>query len=411
MLKRAYFPLLLALLLLANCTPPVVAPVPTGRPSPAATSSPPATMTPTPAGEATKTNATPTLPPPPWPSDTPYFTPTFGPSPTPTTGPSPTATLPPIELPVPAGTPNSTAPFIQGNYAYLGYGQTITILDLANPALPLLAGRVTLPENNFINDLQVAGQYLYLATGGYDQGGLDIFYLLTPAQPVWVGRYPVPYGSGRVIVQDQIAYLNRYTTLDVVDISNPAAPRLVASLAAQIGGTLVRIGDHLFGVYGACARMSPCGSHVEVINVANPATPTLVTHYQPEPIANVYASLAGFDGNTLYLGVYERLLAVDVSNPAAPAIVAEHQIAGWIPYATNDYALAYPSAALQVFDFSAGAPVLGGLILVLQTSLYQIGRLDRTLYLLYLDYLSQFSLQIVNLDDPDNPVVIGVYQP
>jgi len=67
----------------------------------------------------------------------------------------------------------TNAVFVQGNYAYIGEGPRLTILDITNPTSPTLVGK-TAPMPALMQDIYVSGNYAYIAD--YD-GGLLILQL------------------------------------------------------------------------------------------------------------------------------------------------------------------------------------------------------------------------------------------
>ncbi|TEU11421.1 MAG: hypothetical protein E3J25_08095 [Anaerolineales bacterium] len=53
---------------------------------------------------------------------------------------------------------------VQGNYAYIGVGPRLVVLDVSNPARPSVAGQtIVLP--GLVRDVYAAGDYAYVAAG------------------------------------------------------------------------------------------------------------------------------------------------------------------------------------------------------------------------------------------------------
>jgi hypothetical protein len=66
-----------------------------------------------------------------------------------------------------------TAMSIDGNYAYIGEGPRLTILDITNPATPTFVGRSpALPST--VSDIYVKGSHAYIANG--DSIASDRYY-------------------------------------------------------------------------------------------------------------------------------------------------------------------------------------------------------------------------------------------
>lgn len=54
---------------------------------------------------------------------------------------------------------------VQGNYAYLGAGPRLFILDVSDPEVPMVAGQSGLLADA-VSDVVVAGSYAYVTAGG-----------------------------------------------------------------------------------------------------------------------------------------------------------------------------------------------------------------------------------------------------
>ena len=119
---------------------------------------------------------------------------------------------------------------IQGDYAYIGNGPTIQVLDIHNPDKPEIIGEYD--AGGLIHELDVRGEYLYCSVNGY----LIILNVSVPQHPELTGS--VNTSSWRLAVSDSFAYMLSWGCfLQIIDISNPGNPYLR-------GGTMV-IGDEL----------------------------------------------------------------------------------------------------------------------------------------------------------------------
>lgn len=52
---------------------------------------------------------------------------------------------------------------VQGDYAYLGLGTRLVILNIVNPAMPEAVGQI--PMRDFVRGVVVSGDYVYVADG------------------------------------------------------------------------------------------------------------------------------------------------------------------------------------------------------------------------------------------------------
>jgi hypothetical protein len=85
------------------------------------------------------------------------------------------------------------AVFVEGQYAYIGQGPRLTILDISNPASPTVVGQ-TSPFSGLVRDVFVASSTAYV-TGG--EAGLWVVDVSNPARPRWAftTRWGMPGAS------------------------------------------------------------------------------------------------------------------------------------------------------------------------------------------------------------------------
>ena len=154
---------------------------------------------------------------------------------------------------------------VQGNTAYVGVGPRLVVLDVSNPASPVVLGQsAVLPGT--VMYVAVAGTLAYVVAGG---AGLRVVDVSNPAAPRQVGYYP-----GRaegVAVSGTLAYVAAGDLL-VVDVSNPAAPRELGfydtpgyAYGVAVSGTLAYVADEEGGL--------------RVVDVSNPASPRELGFY------------------------------------------------------------------------------------------------------------------------------------
>ncbi len=109
---------------------------------------------------------------------------------------------------------------VQGNYAYVGIGPRLVVLDVSNPADPTMAGQTALLADS-VQDVYVVGAYAFVIDGT----GLVAVDVSNPAAPVAVGTYDLPCCANGVYVAGSHAYVAAGDAgLRVIDVSNPAAP-------------------------------------------------------------------------------------------------------------------------------------------------------------------------------------------
>lgn len=239
---------------------------------------------------------------------------------------------------------------VDGGRAYLTAGNTLTILDISNPAAPKQLGAYDVPDR--IWGFSVAGSRAYLAC---DLHGVEILDVSNPAKVTRAGYYKtkgqahsVEISGKRALVADHmlgVAYL---------DISNEAKPVLLGSVFVEGYPRYVAVFDSLL-----YAVDSPAGFYVADPSSAEPL----------DPIGAIQTPDAGF-GRIISIGVSDdtkgpkiavvsggRVLQIyDVSKPSAPVLVSTFATPGKGPRLSMKGRMAYVAdneEGIQVVDVSA----------------------------------------------------------
>ncbi|MEJ0001929.1 MAG: alpha/beta hydrolase [bacterium] len=175
------------------------------------------------------------------------------------------------------------------------------------------------------NSISVSGHYAYLTAN--TSNGLETIDISNPAVPVHASalihdndRVQL-FSPKSVFVSGQYAYVVSYSNnLQVVDISDSSAPRIVGTLTGAPNLTspvaVAVAGDYAYIV----ARNSNC---LVVVNISDPVSPSYVTSrfFGPltVPTALAVSGHYAFVTTVLLGGDAGSLQVLDISNPAAPA--------------------------------------------------------------------------------------------
>jgi hypothetical protein len=171
---------------------------------------------------------------------------------------------------------------------------TVAKISLANPAVPVISGAVTLAgpaSGQHVNavSLAVAGGYVYVASGSESQplSSSSSVQVVNEATMALVGApFIVPHSPQQIVVSGGVAYVTLFDELaiEAIDISNPAAIKSIATaslpnchpIPVTVTNNVAYIGCY---AEGTIARL----------NVANPAqigTMTTISGIQsPEDMA------------------------------------------------------------------------------------------------------------------------------
>jgi hypothetical protein len=266
----------------------------------------------------------------------------------------------------PVNLSGATAVAVAGHYAYTTayYAGRLAAIDISNPAQPRIAGES--PVATSLTDavtVNVSGGYAYVvsknrnlsATSNDDGTGnsLTIVDIHTnPAQPAIVGSVQDPkhlFGAYGVAVSGHYAYVaaqglltgqpaspsTSHGAFDVIDVSNPAAPSIVAWIdngalpAPWTGGNLLDHADSL-SISGHDAYVtSSFSDRLTVIDISSPLNPVIVASLLDNTLQAPKGTLE-FPVDVVAAGGYAyvadqivpgRLTVVDISNPANPQVV------------------------------------------------------------------------------------------
>jgi hypothetical protein len=281
----------------------------------------------------------------------------------------------------PVGAANDVA--LSGTLLFIAAGsEGLQIMSVANPASPSLLATVATRGNG--NDVAFRGNFAYLADGS---GGLQIIDVSVPSVPVVAGWVDTPGTAVKVAVAGNFAYVSdKDGGLAVIDIANPATAQIVTTLnpgrvsafdaAGNLGAAIVRtLDDDQNEIFT-----------VQLFDLSNPAAPLA-----RGSLAIGNGSDLRIRANRLYVAdPFSGVYIIDVSDPAAPVLLAIEQSS-----ASNDLAIlggfafsGTPWATAQVLDVSddanpysrqlyfAGASILG--IAADGRYIYAVGNSDGT---------------------------------
>jgi len=262
----------------------------------------------------------------------------------------------------PAGSCNGV--FVKDNYAYIGRGSTLEILEISNPGNPVSVGWVltehlidgicisnsyayviSVDEGLYVIDISepatpyicgyydtvlelgfrsiyVLNNFAYLITANAATNGLHIVDVSDPFNPFEAGYYDTGTLEEAVWVVDTLAYVTSYFSLHIVNVSDPSNPYQIGFLSSGGNDNFSELfvkDNYAFitGGYGA----------FHIINVNNPFNPTEIVSYQTGCsfatdlfIANQYAFVYDND---------YKLYIIDISDPANPQAISSNYIGAW----------------------------------------------------------------------------------
>jgi len=231
-----------------------------------------------------------------------------------------------------------------GDVAYLADSFAgLHLADISNPAAPVTAS--VIGAAGLVADVAVSDGYAYVADG---HGALRIFDVSEPNAPVEVGSYVTAYYANSVAVSGDYAYVgDQMDRLRVIRISDPAKPMEVGTWEIP-GEPGMPLDISLSGDKVCVATLAG----LAVFSGSPPSPPTAVSTLPLPGCRGVHAV-----GKLAYLAVEEMgLVVVDISDPAAPRLLAVCQPTGAAIAVTVHGSYAYCGA---VVDGAYGLRVAG----------------------------------------------------
>jgi len=199
---------------------------------------------------------------------------------------------------------------VQGNYAYVGEGRSLLVLDISTPSSPSRVGKVVLP--GLVMDVALFGQYAYVAAL---EGGLQVVKISNPAAPSLCGFYSTTNRASAegITILGGVAYVaDRYAGLEIFDLGNPVVPVLLSSTNCG-RGVAVKVKTSGSGVL---AYVSTDGG-LCVLDVSQPSSPVLLGQTAVGD-GGIYGSIAMYGNSVIGPALYGTIHMVDVSQPSAP---------------------------------------------------------------------------------------------
>jgi hypothetical protein len=209
---------------------------------------------------------------------------------------------------------------VEGSLAYLAaYGDGLRVVDLSDPQAAVALGAVAAP--GAVWDLALSGSLVYLA----EFTGLSVVSVADPSAPLLAGHLALsPIARAVLPTGDQLCVGLGYAEtggLQVVDVSNPTVPvpRGFLDLGSSVWG-LARTGDLVLAGSG----WDESGS-LQVIDIADPDQPVLVGSL---PIDGIVRDVAVAGGHAFLAAGQAGLVVADISDPAAPELVGQLSLPG-----------------------------------------------------------------------------------
>ncbi len=239
------------------------------------------------------------------------------------------------------GGPQIYGAALNGNVVYC-FERTngVEIIDVSNPARPVSAGARYLRDNSYSYEHGlISGNLLYLAAHNH---GVEIVDISNPR--AFVHRAVVQTSNAFSVAKkgDHLFVADGAAGLAVVEVSNPLAPKLLATIpATNLAQDVVLDGQHAFVAVGS--------SGMDVFDISTPAAPKFVTNYYVDGFTNHL----NISNGRAFLANWEAVEIVDISNPAQPDLLGtQHAFLRAMAIATaGDYFYVGDWSAFRIYRF------------------------------------------------------------
>jgi hypothetical protein len=243
-----------------------------------------------------------------------------------------------------------------------GYGSSALAQDLGANGLPTGAtGTFSRPADGHATAVAVAGNYAYLtyACGTTCYSPLDVIDISNRAAPTLVGATTVSWGTAGIAVQGSYAYTTGYYAnpnyLRVVDVSDPADPVWTAAF------TLTGVHPQAVAVQGLYAYMLDYGANqLEVIDVSNPAASGFYGDSLPlvgSTTTDAGPSSIALQDHYAYVvnAVDGTVEVIDLADPTHPSVVGHLSLGATGVSGTSYSGIAVQGSFAYVADHNANA--------------------------------------------------------
>lgn len=237
---------------------------------------------------------------------------------------------------------------VQGNYAYMGQGPYLTVLDLSVDP-PVQAAFLELADQSY--DLTIEDNFCFIYL--QNTGGLQIIDIQDPTTPVIVGTLPLgnnETGGGIDVSGNRAFVAAAYDGLQVIDVSDHTAPTIIGNAAGYVSEVFI-VGDKAYTTGGGLkiydvtdptpvelGALAINGSKSVFANqthayvaagfmTTNTHIIDITTPQNPQEVGIFVSNVNGaghrpnsvfVENGTAYIGCREYVFSVDVTDPALP---------------------------------------------------------------------------------------------
>lgn len=285
---------------------------------------------------------------------------------------------------------------VAGNYAFLANGERgFQAVDLRNPAAPVRLPPLTI--GGYARDIALFGNYVYLAT---QESGVRVINIVQPDRPLiettLVPTFQRTARQAHLVVVSADSLCIGTDQGELIVFAGPNFTNQAGEIAFGASGILSIV------LRGHYAFVTVQNGGLQIVDLSNPSSPTVVARW-PET-GGTFPGLS-LSGNFAFLTSAGGLQVLDISTVTQPVAVGLTSVPGQLTSVAvaGDYAyVAAGSSGLQILSITnRAAPVL-------------IATVDTAGFALALELFGHFVVvaddlggtTIIDVSDPANPVLV-----
>jgi hypothetical protein len=291
----------------------------------------------------------------------------------------------------------------QGNFAYVGVGQSLDVVDVSNPDQPTLVGQSALMPGP-IQGVAISGNDAYVIYRNGQVGGFQVIDISNPVSPT-VPPTAFTFRSQElpfvIAVSGNDAYVATPSALEVVDISDPSHPNWLINAGVQ----------ELFFPHGIAVANNDVyvtATDQQSLFIFSAANPNALQKVATVPLS-AFGSDVAVSGNRAYVAdgtggpqtfdVTDPTAAKLLGSVAIPGSAVDVSVNGQEAYVSNG------STGLSVVDVSAPSrPAIIGCALN-QVSVFRTASSSSHLYA-----TTGTGLHVLDVSTPSTPTDLGSYR-
>ena len=306
-----------------------------------------------------------------------------------------------------------TIGFLQGDFAFVAYQNSVQVVDVSDPAQPEFVSQVTLPGE--VVKVAADGRFAYIvhkpsvnswdSIEGPPDSGLQIVEMSNPTQPKMQGFFRARNLATDVAVGDDVAYLSDWDRIYVVDIHNKNNPQSQAELPNGASSVIIS-GEQLFASWGGCNfRSGFCAGGLRIFDLADPTNPVETNNLQTDKLPGYDVAVA----NGYAFATGKGMWVTDLANEGGLMVNGRYEIQlGYLFPAKiviqDNTVYALQQDGLHLLDISL--PTTPTLLSLYPTPNYIT---DLTVRGQYAYLVGWSGLEIIDAADPANPWQMGYY--